>query len=1342
MSSIEKLSIRGIRSFYPGRDETIDFNQPLTVILGANGCGKTTIIECLKVSCTGSLPPSARSGQSFIHDPKIRGDVEVKASVRLRFKSRAGQTMVVQRTFRLQQMKTNCKFQAMDGVVRMINEHGEKVSINQKCSELDKHIPDLLGVSKAVLESVIFCHQEESNWPLQEGAVLKKRFDDIFESARYTKALEAIKKLKKDRLTMAKDMKRDLDVIGEQVKRVRDMESQLEARQAKLEELKDEFALMSGEIDQLQKAAEDTEKELERIRAVHAQLREQQSIVKQKADEIERVYRQMGREMIESTESLEEILANYDSILAIKQKEVQELQAKEAQLNEELVNLDRRERQLVHEKGVLEATMNQQKEALRTRADLASEIGSQYGITTFSAVASAVEVRVFWGRLQEVVAQNEAKVKELEVNFRKSDDEWSTKLTAISAKVHHCNETLQTKARELAMMKRKEETLLIELNKAGGSMDTASSQRESSLAEARLTEAEAKLAAARESNAAISLKQDILNVEREDNEIAFDLRAIEDQITILRTFERDEIALEHKRNEHEGQTKSLKDALSNIAIVTLQKAPAIETLNEDRTKLEASVFDLKRKMDESHSKYKGLECSMAEAQVKKRTDEQSVTKLRQKLDKLNTDKLVEWKQLLTQHELTPDSALSKLENLYLEAKDKTQSRKNTILFLRTYMKKGQNDHACPLCQRGLTQEEETLFTQLIREKMDDAKNQEKIIKAEQNEKAAFETWKRCEALFPLHIEATRLDEELQRKVPDLEAQYQSIRNLETQLQEAKMEFENLQTRHKEATQTLQQLTSLQSKQEDLVINARRLKDDEDHLTSERAVRLGGNPPTLAFAQTRRDAKQHALQECQTKLKRLQRELQMIQENQQVLQNEVHKYREEKSQINQRQADREKAREARDQLRGQIKTLQDEIATYQRDLPALQRDLQQSKNEQLLSRETAQRSMASARETLSKSSNDRRRYEEKNKQVEKFALQNLSGQANELAGQLQTLACLKSEKKQSVEQIQPEKSMAMRALDENINLKRQIEDNLAFRRLQQEVENAKQRVAETTQMLSQYMSIQEAENVVKQAKEKLNRTKENRAVFTGKQQQLQEMVREIQVQLQSREYKNIDEKQRHKLIDYETTMMAVSDLDKYYKALDISLMEYHSKKIEEINAIIRNLWQITYRGQDIDTIELVSGQETGAKSGRSYNYRVVMRKDNTVLDMRGRCSAGQKVLAGLVIRLALAETFCLNCGILALDEPTTNLDSANKLGLAQAISDILKARENQHNFQLICITHDEEFVQMLNRSQLMGGNRPEFFWTVSREELAPRYYCSKIEKKNWSSDFVYCPVNDI
>jgi DNA repair protein RAD50 len=84
----------------------------------------------------------------------------------------------------------------------------------------------------------------------------------------------------------------------------------------------------------------------------------------------------------------------------------------------------------------------------------------------------------------------------------------------------------------------------------------------------------------------------------------------------------------------------------------------------------------------------------------------------------------------------------------------------------------------------------------------------------------------------------------------------------------------------------------------------------------------------------------------------------------------------------------------------------------------------------------------------------------------------------------------------------------------------------------------------------------------------------------------------------------------------------------------------------------------------------------------------MRKGDAPLDMRGRCSAGQKVLAAIVIRLALAETFSLNCGILALDEPTTNLDEMNKSGLAHALARIIIERSSQHNFQLVCITHDE------------------------------------------------------
>lgn len=124
----------------------------------------------------------------------------------------------------------------------------------------------------------------------------------------------------------------------------------------------------------------------------------------------------------------------------------------------------------------------------------------------------------------------------------------------------------------------------------------------------------------------------------------------------------------------------------------------------------------------------------------------------------------------------------------------------------------------------------------------------------------------------------------------------------------------------------------------------------------------------------------------------------------------------------------------------------------------------------------------------------------------------------------------------------------------------------------------------------------------------------------------------------------------------------------------------------------------------------SDAEGVTKNGRSYNYRVgkgvcvfpavhaydfrqvVMVKDQVEMDMRGRCSAGQKVLASIIIRLALAESFGTNCGILALDEPTTNLDKDNIQSLAGALAEsVLSALCG--NSRLISITqyHSREAV---------------------------------------------------
>ena len=171
------------------------------------------------------------------------------------------------------------------------------------------------------------------------------------------------------------------------------------------------------------------------------------------------------------------------------------------------------------------------------------------------------------------------------------------------------------------------------------------------------------------------------------------------------------------------------------------------------------------------------------------------------------------------------------------------------------------------------------------------------------------------------------------------------------------------------------------------------------------------------------------------------------------------------------------------------------------------------------------------------------------------------------------------------------------------------------------------------------------------------------------------------------------------------------------------MKYHSIKMEEVNRIIEELWKKTYQGTDVDTI-LIRSDNEAAKGNRSYNYRVCMVKQDAEMDMRGRCSAGQKVLASIIIRLALAECFGVNCGLIALDEPTTNLDRDNIRSLAQSLHDIIEARRHQSNFQLIVITHDEDFLK-----QMKCPDFCDYYYRISRNDRQKIDYRETIYRRS-------------
>ena len=109
------------------------------------------------------------------------------------------------RTFQITALKSaKLEFKTLEQILKTKDANGDIVSINHSCAEIEKQVPELLGVSRAVLENVIFCHQEDSLWPFGDTATLKEIFDELFDTTMYTKMHETIRGIHK---SIAKDNK-------------------------------------------------------------------------------------------------------------------------------------------------------------------------------------------------------------------------------------------------------------------------------------------------------------------------------------------------------------------------------------------------------------------------------------------------------------------------------------------------------------------------------------------------------------------------------------------------------------------------------------------------------------------------------------------------------------------------------------------------------------------------------------------------------------------------------------------------------------------------------------------------------------------------------------------------------------------------------------------------------------------------------------------------------------------------------------------------------------------------------------------------------------------------------
>lgn len=240
MTTLDKIGIQGIRSYCDEYSQQLEFSSPITIIYGNNGSGKSTIIECLKVNCTGDFPPNAEKGKSFIHDPLISNKMNVRGKIDLLLKNYNNKKIGISRSFSLyyskdKQNRIKHTFRSLDNNIIIKKDKGDDIIITNKCVDINCHIPKLMGVSKALLENVILCHHDESLWPFSESTKIKKKFDELFGDDNFSKILEELVKCKKKMNEVLKKKNYELISIKDSYEKKKNIFLEIEKNQAEIE---------------------------------------------------------------------------------------------------------------------------------------------------------------------------------------------------------------------------------------------------------------------------------------------------------------------------------------------------------------------------------------------------------------------------------------------------------------------------------------------------------------------------------------------------------------------------------------------------------------------------------------------------------------------------------------------------------------------------------------------------------------------------------------------------------------------------------------------------------------------------------------------------------------------------------------------------------------------------------------------------------------------------------------------------------------------------------------------------------------------------------------------------
>lgn len=1278
---------------------SIEFHTPLTLIVGMNGSGKTTIIECLKYGTTGIMPPGS-VGSAFVHDPQMAGEKEVMAQVKIQFTATDNSKMVCTRNMQLTVNKAKSTFKTLDATILM-KKLGERNVISSRVFEIDTMMPRFLGVSKAVLESVIFCHQEESLWPLSAPKVLKERFDLIFEALKYTKAIDNIKILQKNKKLELITLKANEDAAKVNNTKGKSRQKEIHALNQEIGELRIQTTEYNRQEKEAQSKFEEISKLIGENELIVGQLRGKR-IEQQTKEESVQSLRDNIQEMTESDEELDTMLQQYDGRVQTYETDRDTKRSRYHEITQEVQSTRNRRIARERECGSYEAQKESYDRKVESRKRLVKETARSFDIRGYDLDIDDADAKAFMERITKMQRDHQAEFertraatqeklalrqKELNrINERKSalGQAKSTSRSTIS-NYDRKIDNIRTQRRGINIDEGGRAALQSQLQDKQSQLSSARSDLEKAAWDAKIETDNTEIR--RLEDRREKLDAESADASRRGNETA-QLDLLQKEVNDLQR------SLDTMISSHGEKLASLLGSEWSAATIERDFSRALSAKEDD-------LEEAKKQRDGVNNELQLVNSRLVERQAE--------------VDKAEKDRVAAANAIQKATQSPPDDYLKKIEDMERERSDvkaDSQSFEQIMEYLDSCIADARKKNACKTCCRGFkdagdvdrlvknveVMKQRRQSPEELKELEEALRELETSLQVYKGVSSEYEKWERLKKESPIKKAAvTKLEQERSELVVRLEAKDNTF----SEFNSNKREVLDIQRTTQKINSYVTDLTRKQAQIQELSARQKYSGSSRGVEAVQTDIKKNSEEQKSIRARIGEATKQQS--RATSKISSLQLE---ISNTQAKLSTADYELKEKKSLDAQEEEYKKLCSEERENIQKyeqELQGLSTELSTAQAKYDDVSRIGAEKDREQ---RDRSSR--------LEKGVNKLRMAEQ---EIQSYHDRDGDGQLRRGRQDVENMTAEEARLENEQNSIAREVKKVEDQLRSHSEMRRSITDNQRYRRDRRQLKKVREEIEE----LESTNAEEEKINNERQANNWSMRRNEIAAKTAGLVGQLKSMDDQVVKGIAEweLEYKNAAREYTSAHIMVETTKAAIEDLARYGGALDKAIMKYHQMKMEEINSMVEDLWRKTYQGTDIDGIRIRSEHET-VKANKSYNYRVVMTKEDVELDMRGRCSAGQKVLASIIIRMALADCFGQQCGIIALDEPTTNLDSENIRALATSLAEIIKVRRGQKNFQLVVITHDEEFLSYMGSSDYTDD-----YFRVYRDDSQ----LSVIEKQN-------------